>query len=149
MKHVGHLVIAGFLLSALGCDALLDFVLPSTVSVSFVNESPDFDVEVAFIFDDEDDIPEFVLRQLEPDLELLIGPGDSESRSFDCDDLQAMIIDRAELQAAPFGPDSDTDVLRIDDDYECGDEIVFTFTHTALIVDFDVSIQVRPFLTLP
>ncbi len=149
MRHAGHLAIVGLLLFTLGCDALLGLLLPSTVTVSFVNESPDFDVEVAFIFDDEDDIPEFVLRQLEPDLELLIGPGDSETRSFDCDDLQAMIIDRAELQADPFGPDTDTDVLRIDDDYECGDEIVFTFTHSVLIVDFDVSTQVHAFLALP
>ena len=149
MKHTGQLMIAGLLLFTLGCDALLDIVLPSTVTVSFVNESPNFSVEVEFIFDDEDDIPEFVLRALDPDLDLLLGPNVTDTRSFDCDDLQAMIIDRAELQAAPFGPDTDTDVLRIDDDYECGDEIIFTFAHTLLLLDFDVSTQVRESPILP
>jgi hypothetical protein len=41
-----------------------------------------------------------------------------------------------------IGPETDTGVLRDGDDFGCGDRITFTFDHSAVIVDFDVTVDV-------
>ncbi len=74
-----------------------------------------------------------------------VGPGQQASFTRSCDELRALVLDDADLQIiGGLGPETSSDVLRIDDEYECGDEIIFTFTHSALMLDFDVSWTVIP-----
>ncbi|MGB2986057.1 MAG: hypothetical protein WBE26_09250 [Phycisphaerae bacterium] len=141
-KHTGYVLLAGFLplVSLAGCDALSDILLPSTVMVSLVNESPDYDVEVTLFYHDEDDIPEIVLTEIGTERNYTIKPGETVSFTRDCDDLQAIIIEDAELQTGLFRPDTHSGVLRIDENFECGQEIVFTFTHSDVLLDLDFGV---------
>ena len=72
--------------------------------------------------------------------------GDDDTRSFtqSCDDLQAIMIEDADLQIiGGIGPEANTDVLRDGDDFGCGDTIVFTFDHSDLIFDFEIEVDVE------
>ncbi len=127
-----------------GCGFDFSIFLPNTITVTLVNESADFDVEATVIYDDQDLTFEDLLVQIGTEREFTIPPGESRSFFETCDDLQAIILSDADLQLiGGLGPEADSGVLRIDDDYDCGDQITFTFTHSALIVDFDVDVNVR------
>lgn len=135
----------GIAVAIVGCEGVLDIILPSTVTVTLVNDSPDFDVEAIIIYDDEDDLPKFLLVETGVQRDVVVGPGEQASFTRSCDDLRALVLDDADLQIiGGFGPETSSDVLRIDDEYECGDEIIFTFTHSDLMLDFRVSVDVIP-----
>lgn len=143
MKNLKQTAILTLSLGALtGCEALLGFLLPTTTRVQLINNG-DFPVEVTLYISDEQDIPESLLTELGDELVFTIGPGETTSFARDCDALQAIIIDDADLQLiGEVGPEADTGVLRDGDDFGCGDAIVFTFDHSAVIVDFDISVSV-------
>ncbi len=146
MKRLaGFVLIAVLALPLMSCDSLTDFLLPTTVTVSLVNASPDYAVEVTLYYDDEDDLPEVILTEFGTEIELTISAGNMSSFTRDCDDLQAIVIDDADLLVlGGLGPEANSEVLRIDDEYECGDEIVFTFTHSDAVLDFDVVATTHP-----
>ena len=134
--------IGGLALSA-GCNLDLDILLPSEVTVTLVNSSSDFPVESTIIYD-KNDLPQVILVELGTTREDVIGPGSTVSFMLDCDDVEVILLEDADLRViGSVGPSVDGDVLRMDDDFDCGDEIVLTFTHSILIVDFDVAITVR------
>ncbi len=125
--------------------AKIGVLLPTTVTVSLVNDSSDFDVDVTLLYHDEDDIPELLLTEIGTERGFTIAPGQTATFTRSCDDLQAVMIEDADLLVlVGIGPDTDTGVFRIDDHFECGDEIAFTFTHSEVILDFDVTTQIRP-----
>lgn len=133
------LMLAGCNLSA---DDIADLLEPETTSVRLVNNG-DFPVEVEIYIDDEQDIPESVLTESGTLLTFTVAAGETQSFTRDCDDLQAIIVDDADLMTiGSIGPDTDTGVLRDGDDFSCGDTIVFTFDHSDVIVDFDVNVSV-------
>lgn len=135
----------GMALAIVGCEGVLDILLPSTVTVTLVNHSPDFDVEAILFYDDEDDLPKFLLVETGVQLDIIVGPGEEAGFTRSCDDLRAVVLDDADLLIlGGLGPETSSDVLRIDDEYECGDEIIFTFNHSDLMLDFDVSWTVIP-----
>ena len=141
-QRIGFVLIASLLVATAGCDALLGFVLPSTLVVSFVNQSPLFNVDVTLLHHDDDDVLEAILKQIGTEEEFTIGPGQMTTFLRDCDELQAIMIDDADLRiVGSVGPETDTDVLRMGEDFECGDTLVFTFTHSDAILDFDVSFE--------
>ncbi|MFH0983360.1 MAG: hypothetical protein V2A79_17715 [Planctomycetota bacterium] len=128
---------------AAGCDAVRSIIGPSTTSVSMVNNSEDYAVDATLFISDEQDVPEDVLTELGTELTFSIGPGESTSFTRDCDELQAIIVENAELRVlGGLGPETGTDVLRDGTDFGCGDRIVFTFDHSELILDFDVTASV-------
>jgi hypothetical protein len=128
-----------------GCDALVGILLPSTVTVSLVNESPDYAVVVTLFYHDDDDVLEPILTEIGQEREYTIAPGQTVTFPESCDDLQAIVIDDADLRVlGGIGPETSSDVLRMDDDFECGDEITFTFTHSGALLDFDVDTAVQP-----
>ena len=133
------------LLSAGGCDALLGVLPPRVTSVRLVNNS-DFSVSVVIFISDEQDIPEDLLTQedIGTRLDFTLLPGESTSFSRDCDDLQAIIIDDADLLViGQIGPEARTDVFRDGSDFGCGDTISFTFDHSAFLTDFHISTSVQ------
>ena len=125
-----------------GCDAI-NFLLGATnVTVSLVNDS-DYTVEVELYTDDEQQILKFLLTETDK-MSYSIPAGETRSFTRACDDLQAIIIDDADLMIiGGLGPDADTDVLRDGDDFHCGDTIIFTFDHSDIIVDFNILTEVR------
>jgi hypothetical protein len=130
--------------SLAGCAAFFDIVQPNRTVVRLVNNGA-FPVRVELFISDEQDIPEDLLTADSDDREVFtVGPGGVESFSMDCDGLQAIIIDEADLQlVGQVGPETGTDVLRDGDDFGCGDTINFIFDHSELIVDFDVEVVVE------
>ncbi len=127
-----------------GCG-LVDVLLPTQVTVRLVNNS-DFPVELTMFISDEQDIPEALLTSDEfaEELTFTIAAGATQTFTRDCDALQAMIIDDADLDVAlGLGPETRTEVLRDGDDFGCGDIVTFTFDHSAQILDFDVTISVQ------
>jgi hypothetical protein len=129
-------------LAAAGCDslaALMALFGPSVTSVRLVNNTS-ANVEGTLYFSGEQDIPEDLLTTdlLATEVEFEIAAGASRViRTESCEDLQAVIIDKAELLLLPgLSPDTGSDVLRDGEDFHCGDEVVFTF---ALAPDFTVT----------
>ncbi len=141
-QRIGFVLIASLLVATAGCDALLGLVLPSTVAVSLVNQSALFNIEVTLLHHDDDDVLEVIFNQVGTEEEFTIGPGQVTTFLRDCDDLQAIMIDDADLRiVGGVGPETDTGILRMGEDFECGDTLVFTFTHSDALLDFDVSFE--------
>jgi hypothetical protein len=135
--------IAGLILPLAGCEALVGLLEPTSVTVSLVNTS-EYDVEVTLLLSDEQDIPEFMFDELADELEYVVPAGDVITFARSCEDLQAIMIDDADLLViGGFGPETSTDLLRDGDEFGCGSTIVFTFLHTDNLLDFRVTTQVR------
>lgn len=138
-------LILGFVCVTLsgGCDAILGVLQPSVVTVRLVNNS-DFAVQARVIYDDDQDLPRDILEETGTELEFTIPAGGATTFSRSCNNLQAVVVDNADLLiVGEIGPEADTDVLRDGDDFSCGDTIVFTFDHSEVLVDFDVVVEVR------
>jgi hypothetical protein len=143
-QRIGLLLVAALMLPLTSCDALSGFLVPTTVTVLLVNNSPDYSVDVSLFYDDEDDLPEILLTEIGTQMELTVLAGQIGSFVRDCDDLQAIVVDDADLLVfGGLGPEANSDVLRIDDEFECGDQIVFEFTHSDVVLDFDVAATVQ------
>ncbi len=147
MKRQRRFVIGvAVLLLCAGCGAvglLVDLVQPGTVVVRLVNDG-DYAVQVKLFIDDHQDIPEELLTDTGTELNFTVPAGETTAFSRKCDDLQAIVIDDAQLMVVgKSGPDAKSDVLRDGTDFGCGDIIVFTFEHSDLILDFHISVNVE------
>ncbi len=131
------------ILTLAGCDALVLFLPPSTVTVLLVNDGL-FPVNVDLFYSDVQEIPEFLLTEVGTEVNLTVGAGQSRTITRDCDQLQALIIDNADLEVlGSIGPEANTNVLRDGDEFGCGAVITFRFTHSEAIVDFDITTSIR------
>ena len=130
-------------LSLAGCDSLdgvLDLLQPTSTKVTLANNT-EASVDGTLLYHDEQDVPELLLSEVGTEFDFDLEPGDLTTFSLDCDDLQAVQIEDADLRLLfGIGPETSSDVLRDGDDFGCGDEIVFTFTS---LPEFDVNITVR------
>jgi hypothetical protein len=134
-------VVLGSLATSGGCDAIRQLLGLDTVEV-VLNNQADYPVDVDLYISNEKDIPEAVLVTVGEHLEFNLSPGQTQRFSRSCDDLKAIIISDADLQVFG-GPDTETNVLRADGDFNCGDEITFTFDHSSVLTDFHVNTDVR------
>jgi hypothetical protein len=132
------------LLSAAQCGALRAVIQPTRVAVSLVNNS-DFDVEVRLFTAENQEVPEDLIDDVGSERNFTLAPGQTQSFSDTCDNLQAIKIDRAQLRVIGdvFAPDESSDILRDGSDFNCGDRIIFTFDHTDVIVDFHIETRVE------
>ncbi len=132
------------LVTLAGCDTLQTALGRSDrVTVRLRNSSEDYDVDVSLYYDSDDNVLEDVLTELGEHRTFLLGPGESSSFSASCDDLQAIVIDDADLQVL-LTVETSSGVYRGDgEDFDCGDTIVFTFTHDEFGVNFDVDFSVE------
>ncbi len=127
------------LVGTVGCGAVIDLAQPDTTAVELVNDG-EFDVDVTLYISDNQETIEELLTETGTKLEYWVPAGDTVRFSRDCDVLQAIVIENAELMlVGEIGPETGSEVLRDGSDFFCGDTIVFTFTHSGAIVDFDVS----------
>jgi len=142
-RWLGGVSLSVVVLVVLGCDLLVGFLPATRTTVRLVNLS-DFRVEVTIFIDEEQDLPEEALTQVGTEIQFTIAAGETVTFSRDCGELQVIIVDDADLRIiGGIGPEAQSDVLRDGDDYGCGDTIIFTFDHSAAIVDFDVSTLVQ------
>ncbi|HKQ50528.1 MAG TPA: hypothetical protein VJZ71_20825 [Phycisphaerae bacterium] len=142
-RKVQTCMFAALVIAVGGCELFFNLGQNRT-SVRLVNNA-DFTVEVDLYISNEQDIPREVLTVLGDKLEFTLAPGESTSFMRDCDDLQAVVIDDANLRDSGFfEPDADTNVLRDDGDFDCGDTIVFTFDHSSAVTDFHINVEVIP-----
>ena len=138
------LVSTAVLLPAAGCESLISLLQPNTVTVRLVNTSTSFQVDVELYYSNDQNVLEALLTTLGEERELSIPAGQSTTFSVDCDDLQAIMIEQAELVIiSGIGPEESTGVYRDGTDFNCGDTLVFTFTHPVLPTDLDISFAVQ------
>lgn len=135
-------LIALSLVLAGGCpDANILLTALNTVEVRLINDTS-FPVDPNIRYDDDDGW----LASLFPAGHLstgLIGPGDSATFPFDCDELGLIFSDEAE-QVIPLVGDyvaEPSKTLERDDEYDCGDVIRFRFVGNA--GDFGVVVSVN------
>ncbi len=124
-----------------GCDALV-LLLPRTVTVRLVNNG-DFSVDGELYYDDDQDTVDTLLREFGTLLEFDVAAGDTFTFTRSCDDLQAIFIDDADLRViVGLSPDDDTELLKDGSNFSCGDTITYTFDHSQLLIDFDITTSV-------
>lgn len=141
--RVSVAILAAVLASSAGCAFLDDLLGLNLTRVRLVNNG-DFDVQAVLYFDDDQEIPRELLTEIGTRMEFTLAPSESASITRDCDALQAIVIDNAELMViGQVGPEADTDVLRDGSDFGCGDTIILTFDHGPLLTDFDISVAVE------
>ena len=138
------LMAMGLAAATAGCGFGLSIFLPSTVTLTFVNEIGDFDINGKVAFDNRDALlPADLIGFGESRSFSVAGGGSTSIGPLRCGDVESLVLYEAELQViGGIGPDTNTGILRIDEDYDCGDEIVFTFTGNVL--DLDVTTSARP-----
>jgi hypothetical protein len=81
-----------------------------------------------------------LLRLFGDEIQRTLLANETTTISLDCDDLQAVFIDNAEVnRIGGLGPAAESDLLLDGTDFGCGDTIRFTITYTVLNLDIDVS----------
>lgn len=127
-----------------GCDISLDLgglFGSGETRVRLVNTG-DFDVEVELYIGNQQEVLEAVLVATGEYVAVTVPAGETVTLTRDCDDLQAIIIDYAEVNLLlGLGPTQNTRVYRDGSDFDCGDRLTFTFSYpsfpTELNIDFD------------
>lgn len=132
----------GLIAAVAGCDSLLAIVSSNTVTVRLVNTT-DYPVDVEVFISDDDDARAALITELGDEIQRTVPGGMTSSFSRTCEELQAIIIDDANLQLIlGWGPDADSSLLLDGEHFHCGDTITFTFTYTELTMDFDIDVDV-------
>ena len=143
VAFVGFALIA---IAVAGCGVLGnigDILGANRVTVRLINASDQFDVNVEVRYGDENLETKDLLKVLGEEVNRTLSPGESSEFTGDCDELESIFVDEAELLAPLLNLKEDTDVIVDGDNFSCGDTIVYTFTHSAIIVDFDISTSVQ------
>ena len=110
---VGLIVLLG--LSLAGCDSLegvLDLLQPTSTKVTLANNT-EASVDGTLLYHDEQDVPEFLLSDVGTEFDFDLEPGGLTTFSLDCDDLQAVQIEDADLRLL-FGIGPETHYLPLD-----------------------------------
>ncbi len=142
-KNLTAIVVMILLATNVSCDSLVGLLRPSETTIVLANNS-DFDVEIVLFYGDDQNILELLLTEIGEEMTLTIGAGEQFTFSRDCDDLQAIIIDDADLLLiGQLGPEVKTDVLRDGNEFGCGDTVTFTFEHSDTIFDFSIAVTVE------
>ncbi len=140
-KLLAVVVLACMSTGLVGCNSLVGLLRPSETTIVLANDS-DFDIGVLLFYGDDQNILEALLTEIGEEMTLRIGAGEQVTFSRDCDELQAIIIDDADLLLiGQLGPEVKTDVLRDGDEFGCGDTITFTFDHSDAIFDFSIAVD--------
>jgi hypothetical protein len=140
IRAIAAALALGMLIPLTGCPELIGFLQPNSTTVRLINNS-DFDVDVVLYYDEDQNVLDSLIDDAGTRVEYTLAPGETQQFSRDCDDLQAIKIVDADLRVVgQIGPQASTDVFRDGDDFGCNDTITFTFDHSAILIDFDVSV---------
>lgn len=142
MKSIRLMSLMSAAAALAGCDALSNLLAPRDTTVRLINDG-DARVTAQLYYIDQQDTPRDLLTAVGVHMEIVLEPGESRTIRRDCDKIQAIVIDDAKLSVVgDVGPTASSDVLRDGGAFDCGDTITFTFDHSAVLVDFDVSVAV-------
>lgn len=116
--------------AATGCGTLGALLLANAnVTVRLVNDA-DFNVDVILYTYDHADAPKDVITTLGTKLEFTLAPGDATSFTRACGEIKAVFVDNAKLHVfGDIGPEAESNILRKESDYTCGDRVTFRFDH--------------------
>lgn len=148
-----EVVLLSAALSAGGCGNLggvLDAlgISSDTVTLKLVNETA-FRVEPEVFVTDTDlgldliteELVTLGINRLDVDD---LSPGDSVTRTFDCDEIEAVMASDAELKTGlGISPDADSDLFVQGEQFECGDTV--TVRYTGGVGDFSARINAQRF----
>ena len=143
MKRMIHAAAASvlFLVIVIGCDALRSLIVPSTVTVRFVNRAG-ASVDVSMRYSDIEDITKSLLEVVGTQRESTIAAFDEgDLGPFECEEFRAVMIDDADLNVLG-DVDGSTGAFRDGEDFNCGDTLVFTFTSPSAFV-LDIAFDSR------
>lgn len=142
MLGVAMLSAALLMIICTGCDeleALLGRFLDRNTRVEVTNNG-EYPVDAVFYISDEQNIPRALLVEIGERIAVTIEPGQTVPIVRNCDDLQAIVLDDADLRViGSIGPETNSEVLRDGTDFGCRETILFTFDHSDILVDFDVT----------
>lgn len=105
-----------------------------------LRNNSEFELEVELYYDEDSDVDEDDIDNVGTRRTFTLEAGEDASFSALCLNLHAIKITNAELQTVG-NPTLESDVFRIDNDFECNDQITFTFDASAIPIDFDVEFQ--------
>lgn len=127
-----------------GCEALVGLLTPSTVTVTLQNDSDQFPVDATVFYDDEEDTLKILVIEFGNSQDFTIPPGESRSITRSCSDLRGLVLEDADLRISiGLSPETSSNLLRIGSDFECGDEVVFTFSHDIIPTSLRLNITTR------
>ncbi len=139
--------LAGLLIATASCDSLgslQDIISPRRTTVRLENNSDTFDVHVVLYYGDDQNVLEAVLRNVGTRREFTLPPRDVQQFSVNCDSLQAIMIDNAQLQVVgSIGPEDSTGVYRDGSDFNCRDTLVFSFDGQLLPPNLHISFSTQ------
>lgn len=122
-------------LSVAGCP-----LTPTQTTIELVNSgiSP---VEVTMYIGGSQYTAKDLLRLFGEEIERTVPAGATVRIPYQCDDLQAVFIDNAQVSflGSGLGPEEESDLVRDGSDFGCGDTIRFTFSYTLLNLDIAIS----------
>ena len=132
-------ILVGLLLLA-AAPCIIGGCLPTrTDTVNLVNEA-EHPVVVTLFYDDNQNIPEDLLEEIGTERQFTVQPGARAIFSDDCESLQAIFIQRADLSiVGTIGPSASTRVYRDGSDFGCGDTLIFTFTQNLLGTELNIA----------
>lgn len=125
---------------ALACVSLLAIAgCPQPSTVAQMTNNADSTVRVRVYYSSEQEVGETVLEEFGQRVEFDLAPGETQSISRDCDDLQAILVEGELRLIGNIGPEETSRVYRDGSDFGCGDLVRFSFTQSALGTDLNIS----------
>jgi hypothetical protein len=142
MKRLACLMPFVLLLPLVGACDLMKLVQGDAGIVQLVNEGA-YPVDVELRISGNQYELQVVLAEFGDELNYTVAPGQTVNFFKPCDDLQAIMIAKAELSiAGDIGPSDNTDILRDGGDFGCGDMITYTFSHPEAPTHLDISTDI-------
>ncbi len=139
MKRLACLALVGLVLPLVGACDLMKLLQGKATTVQLVNNG-DYPVNVELRFSDNQYELQVVLEEFGNELTYTIAAGEAVTFFKDCEDLQAILIRKADLDlVGSVGPSASTDILRDGDDFGCGDIITYTFSHPDPPVSLEIT----------
>lgn len=144
MKIVIRLALVGaLLLPTTGCGIFGDIFGifgPNQTRVRLVNTNTTLPVSGTLFYGDDQNALEAILTSEGTERQFTLAAGETQEFSVNCEELQAIIIDDADLQViGNIGPSQRSDVFRDGDDFNCGDTITFTFSGSLIPPELNIN----------
>ncbi len=112
---------------------------PTDTTVQLVNNTS-FPVDVKLYSSSRQNEPAATLPLTGTEIVESVPANSVISFSRDCDELQAIVIDDADLQiVGGIGPSQNTRVYREPDDFGCRDTLTFTFTASSFLTELEIN----------
>ena len=142
MRRLACFVLVGAVLPLVGACDLMQLVQGDAVIVTLTNNGA-YPVDVKLRISDNQYDLQVVLEEFGDEIDYTVPPGQSVTFFKPCKDLQAILIEKAELSiVGSVGPSISTDILRDGGEFGCGDAIIYTFSHSPILTDFDVTTHI-------